>query len=330
VNRTVLLLGIALAAVLGAATLGGAGPRPAEDIIRDFDKVRYPGFVENISLDEYRKLQLPAAERQCRLALELHEDHPDHEEVPRLMGMRWTLTVNSLRQPRQAIRETEEILAKGPKRLHAVAATRRAYAGLEDPETPVADRFRYVRAALKIGPSDDRWGAKLLYRLAFENTASPAKQRQLYRLAVDRFGAQAEQTMGSSVKMLDRIGQRVELEFDDLLTGQRTRLAPDRPTVIFVWSPTARSESDIVDLKRATGVDVICIYFGSPSEAWARESATRHGIPWPLYYDGRELDDQWIRQFGVRFGRTFLLIDRDGKLAAATHRARPLLASLER
>jgi len=326
VSRTALPLGFALAVVLGAICLGGGGRRPAEEIVREFNTVKYPGFTEDISREEFQKLAAPAAERQCRLALELYESHPDHQDVSRLMAARWTLTVNSLQRPRRTIEETEKILAGGPKRLRAVAATRRAYAGLADPQTPVEERFRYVREALAEAPKDAHWGTKLLYALAFENSSRPAKQRELYELAVDRFGEPATRTMGSSMRLLDRIGRRVELAFEDVRTGKPMTLRKGRPTVVFVWSPTAECRDDIEVLRRARGVDVRCVYFGGSSRESAKERAAEHGVEWPLFVDEREFSEQWAWKFGVRFGRTFLLLDGDQRLRAVTHRAAPLFS----
>jgi hypothetical protein len=329
-NRKGLLLGSALLVVLGAATFGRGAPRPAREIIADFDTVKYPGFIENITLQEYRKLLLPAAKKQCRLALELYRDHPEHAQVPRLMGLRWTLTVNSLGIPQQAIEETEQILKDGPSRLQGIAATRRAYAGLSDSNTSLEDRFRYVREALVLAPQDKRWGPKLLYRLAFENTANPKKQRQLVKLAVDRFGKSAERSMRSEIRLLDRIGETIDLEFNDLLTGKPAKTKTGRPTIVFVWGPTAKSRKDVADFKRAEGVEIRVVYSGGPSEEWARKKAKEHGITWPIYFDEREFRDKWAWTFGVRYARTFFLLDKDGKVLAMSQRAEPLLKSIKR
>ena len=325
-----MLAGLAIAVFLGAATLGRDAKRPAQEIISEFNKVKYPGFISNISMEDYGKLVAPAAQRQCDLALELFESHPDHPQVPRLMGSRWTLTVNSLHFPRRTIRETEKFLADGPARLRGVAATRRAYAGLADPETSVAERFRYVREALKLAPDDKHWGPNLLYRLAFENSAKPVKQRQLYELSVKRFGKKSARGMREYVKLLDLIGQRMELSFDDLMTGKPAAIRKGRPTIVFVWGPTARAITDIQALKRAQGVDVLCVHFGGPSKEGVRKAAAAQGIVWPVYFDEREFDEQWVWKLGVRYGRTFFLLDGEGKITAMTHRAAPLLARLRK
>lgn len=319
-------LALTLALFLGAAPLFVASaPRTADQILSDFRAVKYPGFVRNIELEEYRKLVEPPARKQCQLALELTRDHPNHAQVPRLMGARWALLLNTFGRSSTVLRETADVIAEGrhPELIRR-ARLLRAKAGLMDAGTSRDDRFRFVREALKADPSDADWGVSLLVRLATEHVVTPAKQRELLELAVDRYGDAAADAK-AFLRRHKLIGKPLALEFDDLLTGRRTKFPSGRFGIVFVWGPTVPAAADSAALKSVKNADVVVAFQGAPKPKRAKRAARKEGLTFPLFFEKVELEKQWAWRRGIRYSRTFLLVGRDGNVLAITRSATPIV-----
>ena len=101
-----LLFGAALV-LLATARVDAAPDRSARKIVREFDAVEYPGFMKDISMEDYGKLVDPPSRKQCELAAELYRSHPGHKQVPRLMRSRWTLLVNVFEDWDRVLQETD-------------------------------------------------------------------------------------------------------------------------------------------------------------------------------------------------------------------------------
>lgn len=322
--KLALSLGL-LALLCGVAPLCVPAPRATDVIIAEHDAVKYPGFIDNISLADYRALLLPPSRTQCDTAKELFEHHPDHAQVPRLMRTRWTLLVNVFEEPGRTLSETAAVIrGDHPAALVRQAHLLRAFAGLHDPSLGQRERFAYVREAVKRYPDDRTWCPKLLETLALEHVADPERQRKICELAVDRYGKRAVRAR-NHLKLLDKIGTKLELQFTDVLTGQPAGLEPGRANLVYIWWPSEKHHARVRALHEVEGMPVLFVYWGGAKDPESvRAAARRAKITKPLWFEGDF--EGWAWRLGVRTSQTYLLVDGEGRLVAVTERLAPLLS----
>lgn len=326
-----------------------AKERPAHRIVKQFDSVKYPGFINDISMEEYGKLVIPPSREQCELALELRRSHPRHKEVSRLMRARWTLLLNVFDGYDQVLAETEdELRGEGEKPLRNAALTSRAHAALMGHRRSVEERFGYVRAAVAANPKDDDFGPHLLTSLATDHIANPSKQRDLCQLAIDKFGIEKCDEARLHLRYLKKLGEIVPLEFQDALSGEMVRRDDSKPTIVFSWWASENAKPHVEALRQVEGVQVIFVHV-----AWGQSAdralavAKQHNLPGPLLVESRlprqrrpdtekspgsgsrsSPGTQPLRSLGVSDGGVYLLINKDGRLTAVTGHLEPLSKAL--
>ncbi|MBI3846363.1 MAG: hypothetical protein HY292_17170 [Planctomycetes bacterium] len=295
-------------AIVGGAAVGihaqSAPPKPApratprrssKEILDEFAANPSPGFALDMNSGEFDALLRQRLGKQCELALELWEDYPRHAALGRLLFARWMNLVNFFGEPAR-----------------------------------VRDARADVEQALSIErePRDAQgWKCSLLLDLARCRTADPKLQRELAERALIHARCDEQRAdVRVVLALLDRIGQPIDLEFDDALDGRHVKFADlrGRCVLLHVWSPTDpdathRSLAPLEPELRAAHATVVTIDPLAPADGRATEitSARALGVRSPFFVDRAPFDDTWAYRFGLRGVPHLLLVAPDGRLTAA-------------
>ena len=331
-RTSIFLVALLLVLFWGAAPpLAWSEERTAETILSEYDGVRYPGFRSDLSEEEYGKLVKTASRQQCKLAKELYDKHPGHERIAKVMESRWILSLNVFGAVKTVLTETDAVIArKGGDELTKRALICRAWAALLGSSVPIEKRFTYVKEAIAANPKDGVWGPALLHRLAVGHVANPKRQREILELLVKRYkGGETVMAARSHLKLLQKVGKPVELEFKDARDGKPAGLGRLRgqKVVIWRWWASKRKARGWVPQLKRLDVPVLCVHEGmEPAKVVA--VAKDLDMPWPQLAEADFLGG-WARKFGIH-GLKFLLIDEEGRLSAVTSRVEPLRRVLSR
>ncbi|MEM7165282.1 MAG: hypothetical protein AAF581_07455 [Planctomycetota bacterium] len=327
--RTLCTLLVAVGVVAWAAPPAWAKERSARKIIKDFDRVKYPGWINDISMEDYAKLVIPPTREQCALALELRENYPRHKEVPRLMLSRWVLTINVFDGYDQVLEETTDALENSNfVPLENAAAIGRAMAALTGHRLTVERRFELVKDAVKRNSKDTDYGPFLLTQLAVDHIANPDKQRDLCELAIKKFGKEHCWEAGYHLRLLKKLGTDVPFQFKDALTGETVRRDDTKPTLIYAWWPSEKTEPAVEGLRKLKNVQVIFVhtyYTERREETLAAARAMK--LPGPLL--NIKQHTSIAKTLGFTNGGTFFLINKSGRLAAVTGHLDPMREVLQ-
>ncbi|MBI1851120.1 MAG: hypothetical protein HYR85_12320 [Planctomycetes bacterium] len=331
-------------AIVGGAAVGihaqSAPPKPApratprrssKEILDEFAANPSPGFALDMNSGEFDALLRQRLGKQCELALELWEDYPRHAALGRLLFARWMNLVNFFGEPARVRSETMRLLAQRPPgTLAALAKFVNAQASIRDGATTWDDARADVEQALSIErePRDAQgWKCSLLLDLARCRTADPKLQRELAERALIHARCDEQRAdVRVVLALLDRIGQPIDLEFDDALDGRHVKFADlrGRCVLLHVWSPTDpdathRSLAPLEPELRAAHATVVTIDPLAPADGRATEitSARALGVRSPFFVDRAPFDDTWAYRFGLRGVPHLLLVAPDGRLTAA-------------
>lgn len=312
--------------------------RTAAAILAELDSVPYPSGVESDSSDEL--LAFEREVRECtrvqnRLALELHESHPDHPEVPRVLGARWYLSCTNLLDPASVLRETAAVLDGGATgELRRVALEERAFAAVRSEGTPLLEVERAVGRALAL--EEGRRNARLLWELASRRIPTPEGQRDvLLRLRRSYRSSPFAGDAALHHRLLERAGEPLPLGFEDALTGEPVTSGALRGREVVVLVARMRAEVDapaggpVRALARwqargeAGDRAVACVW--QTSSRGARERIARvtaeTGIDWRVHLDdSSDPRESWVDDLRPAVTPLFLLLDAEGRLARASMR----------
>ena len=261
------------------------------------------------------------------LALELAIRFPTHPRVPELMWVRWANRTNFSHETAEVVRETEAAIAGSESAaLRDTARVARAMAGLAMPEIDPARRTAWVlEAANAKNPAVDA-GPDLLEELATRFEVEPEAQRRLLVLAA-RGSRESRSAAGSWLALSAKVGKPMVGVLEELPDGKGAcEEAKGKFLLVHLASVTRDEERpDIVgiaELRRGYGVARTSP--SSPSRRGAirctpprrRSRARAARIDWPFLVDTRDFGATLSSKLGIRGTPTFLLFDRDGRLAA--------------
>ncbi|MFO1076237.1 MAG: hypothetical protein U1E73_00760 [Planctomycetota bacterium] len=283
----------ALALVLMSA-LTAQESRPANEILREFERVAMPGMSEGSDPESVRRFHeaiVQGSRRKAALALELFESFPDHERVPELLGARWALLTNAVHENDAVIVETSLLLDEADLRpeLRVAATHARTHAMLLSERATTAERLRAVRELVQVDRDSELTGIAIV-DLVEDHLADPAMMRPLLAAAQDQWpdsgyvGRPAKRWLA----LLDLVGKpfRDQLPPEtraafDLATGD-----PGRFTVVQVWLgwvATAAGEPEIATLRtlRDDGKGDIALVGLYPEFRGSRGEPVPVVIDWP-------------------------------------------------
>ncbi len=351
------VLGVAIL-VLAALWIAAAGAegyqakRPAEVIVREFRAVKSPGFQPaGMSSEEFHRRVETACRRWSELALELYRSHPRHAEVPKMMGVRWSVMVNTLDLGEEALEESSEVLGDKDATSDLMRAARyhKAYAALCLERVPLADKIRWVEDAAAATGTKEFHPGYLLEKLVIEHLDDPLEQRRLAKMALDA-GIDDDYMGGirSYAALLEKRGQRIELEFEDPRDRKRFSLdgSAGRYRLIHIWSyfPLCKdyvNRAESAEIEALKGLHarfddsrlaLVTLVEGGSEEGLPEflRRVKPHEIPWPTHYDRSKLEEGWTWRLGVHQSGFYLLVDPDGNLDFVSARPEPVERRLAR
>jgi hypothetical protein len=315
------------------ASRGARAELTAEQIVRAFKRVRTPAMSSGSSpeaLEKFtRELSVGLAKRNA-LALELAIRFPTHPRVPELMWVRWANRTNFSHETAEVVRETEAAIAGSESAaLRDTARVARAMAGLAMPEIDPARRTAWVlEAANAKNPAVDA-APDLLEELATRFEVEPEAQRRLLVLAA-RGSRESRSAAGSWLALSAKVGKPMVGVLEELPDGKGAcEEAKGKFLLVHLASVTRDEERpDIVgiaELRRGSaGANLAVVTVEAWSDpvhaAEARSRARAARIDWPFLVDTRDFGATLSSKLGIRGTPTFLLFDRDGRLAAFSTR----------
>jgi hypothetical protein len=312
---------------------GEAPPRTAEEIVREFEANPSPGFGMG---EEFEALLRERLAKQCECAWELYRGYPRHPRLKELLFARWMNLLNFHEEPAQARAESEKVLAGNPAEgVRALARFVRAQASLRDESVAVERARRAVEEFLAEKASFDErhgWRTVLLQELAQSRVADPAEQAPLLRraIALDE-GEEVVLDAKRALAAVERVGEPLELAFDDALGNGRFDLAGERghPVLVhvawFVYGDPAKQFRALAAAlpKLAQAGVTVASTSAAPAEGSVREVAKTAGVTWWL-----EIREDDPRRSTSPLGLdppAFVVVDCDGKVAGVYSRIAPAL-----
>jgi len=335
---SIALLAPALLAAAASQDPAPPAPRPADEIVREFDANPSPGFVIDRSPEEGEKLIRERLTKQCECAWELFEGHPGHARLPELLLTRFMNQLNFFEDLARVRDDARTILRRSRRpELRRLARFGAAQAALRDESVPAAEVERAVEEALA-EPGElegfDGWRPLLVWELATARIADPERQRALLeRARAQAGGGEVEEMIERALRPLERIGEPLELEFDDALGSGRFDLAEQRGRYalvhvsFFVWGDPGRQFASIrAALPRLaeTGVAVASTVTVWAGEDPAEELARSAGVSWPLEVATDSTERPARRPLGLD-PPAFVLVDGEGRVAGIYARLAPVL-----
>jgi hypothetical protein len=342
-------------AIAVSSAIAGAGavylhheppPRPAAEIVKQFDALKSPGFSMQYDNAEFDRRLRAVLDGQCELALELYRGYPKHSDTPRLLEIRWCNQLNFFHDFRAVLDETQRVAGESratPVGIAALLANADAAIRLDGLKND--DVRARIERAVEHAEVDPQRSAYLLQQFARARLADPAQQRELFERAATfaRFDKanSPDDYRDRMLRVLEHVGRAVELDFDDALRGGRWRLADHRGHWILVhcsdlnrWDVQQTGcDEEVTELKSlAPALRELDAQLVTVNEAVSsddidamRSRARTSGVDWPVFYERDNPTDTWKSRLGINEAQMYLLIDRDGSLAAACARPKPLL-----
>ncbi|MBL8752887.1 MAG: hypothetical protein JNK15_06255 [Planctomycetes bacterium] len=218
-------------------------PRPAKDILRDFDRVRMPSMSDGSDPESVRRFKAAIEDgcaRQAAFALELQQGHPDHPRLPAVLDIRWAGMSNARGLADEVAKETAALLAKEGLRadVREMALLARARAVVASDDFTDLERIDAVRATIAIEGQDDRLAHGII-ELVERHIADPATQQTLFEVVVDTWPKAKYGTRDA--KALLRLHAAIGKPFVDLLPeanrawfAEQTKVACEF-TVVQLW-----------------------------------------------------------------------------------------------
>jgi len=328
-----------LASVLPAQ---GAEPRPAVEILRDFDRVVVPSSSEGsdaASTRRFREEVAKACQRKADLALEMFAAYPDHERVSELLATRWAGITNAVRDPDAVAVETADLLATSNVHddVKREAMRARAHALIESDTASNVQRIAAVRELVAVDPESESTGI-CLFDLAHARLGDPAQMKALLEQAAEQWPESVY--VGRPAKNWLRVLENVGNPFLDAIPpdGRAAFEAETREpasfTVVQVWMGWLRGGADDPELaglkalrhEFGESVRVVGLLYGDLDERLPAARAA--GMDWPQLAAPR--GRLTPTPGGVPSFPCYFVLDRDLVVVGVTGRAAAAAVRLRR
>ena len=176
-------------------------------------------------------------------------------------------------------------------------------------------------------PNDPR-SPGLMYDVAENAEMASAEQRELLQELVRRFPGKRETRAAQSLlAILDRVGQPVELAFEEAITGESISIEglAGKVVVLDFWAtwcgPCVAEMPHMKELYakyRPQGVEFIGVSLDAPVAkgglAKLQKFVADNEIPWPQYYQGNGWESQFSGSWGISSIPALFVIDQEGNL----------------
>lgn len=317
--------------IAAAATtlLAQAPVRTAAAILREFHAVAMPSMSRGGDAESVARFKQAIADgcrKKAELAMELFRGHPQHDEVPRVLDVRWAGMTNALQLADDVLAETEELNRRPELRpeLRRQLLQARARAALLSAKVAVPAKLEAIRDAIAFGKDDERLGI-LLLEFAEKHVGKPESMRRLADIALENWpdSAWVANPARGMLRQLDKVGKPYELAFTDVLGGGEIDVrATGAPFVLVqVWSGESSRQDDehqqVQALRQRLGAAVLTVVgvYNRKHKGGVdglRVMLRDAGIDWPHCYDESQLKTPWEGPFAVPRTPFYYLLDADG------------------
>jgi len=320
----------ALAVLLTVA--GASAARPGDRIVRQILALREPEWSSAKASDpgwitEYFAARKSYVAKRNELIWKLYKSDPGHPKTVPLLERRWqdfeAGNVGDYRQYlRRVLGDIDRVLDSKPipsivacaRFVRAITSVRLAVAQSQNP-LPAIDA--YFAKAVK-GPR----GETLLLE-ASRIVGPDAKRPLLYRLITKYPRSRQAAWAKSAIHDLTSVGQPVNFEFVDAVSGRKVASSDLRGKVVVLtfgtaatWPAVLPALKEIQEELGPKGVEIVGISLDDAKlgAAGVKDFASRNGIPWPIFYQGKGLDSDFSAGWGVFQTPAVLLVDKKGLL----------------
>ena len=327
---------IIVASLLAALLTQDPAPRPAADILRDYDRVEMPSMSDGADPESVKRFR-DAIDAGCRqkaeLALELHRGHPEHARVPELLEVRWAGMTNALGEADAVVAETKAMLGRKDLRadVRTPAMHARARALLASDKAGNVERLKAVRELIAADPENEATGGCLL-EFVEQHLGDPETMTPLLEIASERWAKSDH--VGRPAKRWLRLLARLGLPFVELLAEEaRAPFAaataePSKFTVVQLWMGWVRDDGSgkpdpelaaLQALRKEHGESVRLIGLLNGDLAERMPEVKKAGVDWPQL----EAPDQepMTSPLGVPRLPCYFVLDAKGNVVGVAGRA---------
>lgn len=320
-------------------TLGERGSeRDADTILAAYDRLHVPfpatRGASGIQGPESARAR-SMAHSKCALALELLEVAPEHSRVGELLDRRWSLRVHALDEVAGTLAELEAFLAGGvDDYLRALALRAHAHTSLLATGITPDEVLGRIEVALDANPGDERLALDLV-TFSQVHLADPELQDKLTRraLALAPESAWVRAPAQNLLRKLGGIGKPVDLEFVDVCSGESIDIATLEGQVVWIHAfhgELAQDRPEVEALRavarRFADLRILGVH-NYPHERGApglRDMVDSLGFPGPVHDDMLFENGSFSDRWSIFSTPVNLLVSREGKLVAVSHRVAPL------
>ena len=312
--------------------------RSASAILRELDRLSFPSMSRGSSNEAARAFKEEVeqvATAKSTLAKELFDHYPDHPRSVELMAGRWALLVNSLGRVEDVLSELEPYLDDDDPALRRAAFLARARASLVGEDIPYDTRRSHVMAAVEVAPEDAASGVHLM-ELVRLYTPTDSEKRDLCERVLRQWPDEpyAASPARGYLKQLERIGDRCEIAFDDVIGAGVVddRRLRGKPVLVMIWSGFW-SETD-AEMARIRALrekmdgrfEVVGIHNSRHQRGLdgLRDALREHDVEWPVWYwaGEEEFTAPWEGRFGSSATPLYLVLDDRGVVRSVGYRVR--------
>jgi len=323
-------------AAIGALTLAAPSlaQRSAQEILTEYDQVTMPTDDREKAeapeyLKEFYKQRTDAFNAQADLIAELFKSHPNHEQIPTLMPVRWRALLNSGKAD-EITEETNAIIASGKyEAINLDAAFWHAQTigrtSTKTNESVVASIDRFI----KLAPADDKRPGRLLMSAAARSIQDdPDLQLILYKRVLKDYPKDSSaKYAGGKIKQIEDLGKPFELAFNEATSSETISMKDLRGKVVVIdfWAtwcgPCVAEMPHMKKLYTAyneKGVEFVGISLDQPENkdglidllAYVKENE----VTWPQYYQGDGWASEFSSSWGINSIPALFVVDQKGNL----------------
>ncbi len=315
-------------------------PRPAAEILKDFDAVTTPTITneqakDKAALKSYREAYTQANRRKGNLALELLQADPDNPRLMEALQNRWTERMMDPGTAAETVAEIDRALphlkipaqAREARFFQVIASIRKDRAHPES-AMPLVDAF------IHDDPKDER-GAVLLNGLSSEVSDPTLKTSLLKRLVAEYPESRAARSATRALELAEKVGKPLDLEFTDAIKGSTISIKGLKGKVVVLdfwatWCGPCVAEmpkmKELYARFHDQGVEFLGISLDAPKEEGGldklKDFVAKNDIPWPQFYQGNGWESDFSAEMGIDSIPRLFVVDAEGKIASVDARGK--------